>query len=378
LNKIRVLHCIRQGQVGGGESHVMDLVKNLDPSHVKSLVLAFTDGPMISLLKSRGVPCFVIPTLKPFDLSVRKAVTDLITSQKIDLIHVHGTRAFSNTYASARKLKKPIVYTVHGWTFNAFQGALKRFVSVQIEAWFTRMAKQNINVSKNNREIGLKYIPNLKSVVIQNGIDRKRFNPDLEYKDVRSELGIPADRILIGSIARITEQKDPLTLIRAFAKVVEQQPNKYFLLFVGDGNLKQQAIEQVSALKLNHSVKFEDFRQDIPDLLQSIDIFCLPSLWEGLSLGLLEAMSMKKAVVASDVDGTREVIDHGVNGYLFRPTDESKLSDLILKLGENRSNREAIGTRAADTVEANFTVEGMTRKTEEVYLSVFLREDTKA
>lgn len=370
LDKIRVLHCIRQGQVGGGESHVIDLVKNLDTNRFESLVLAFTDGPMISLLKSRNVPCFVIPTLKPFDFSIRKAVTQLIEDQKIDLVHIHGTRAFSNTYASARKLRKPIVYTVHGWTFNAFQSTLKRLVSVKIEAWFSKMANATINVSKNNREIGLKYIPGLKSVVIQNGIDRKRFNPDLTYKDVRSELGIPTGRILIGSIARITAQKDPVTLIRAFAKLNEVHPNKYFLLFVGDGDLKQRAIEEVSAAKFFGCVKFEDFRADIPDLLNSIDIFCLPSLWEGLSLGLLEAMSMKKAVIASDVDGTREVIQNGVNGYLFPPTNVQDLADLILKLGEDNKHRLEIGNRAAETVQANFTVEGMTRKTEEVYLSV--------
>lgn len=325
---------------------------------------------MISLLKSRNVPCFVIPTLKPFDLSVRKAVTDLIREQNIDLVHIHGTRAFSNTYASARKLRKPIVYTVHGWTFNTFQGALRRNLSVQIEAWFTRMAKQTINVSKNNREMGLKYMPKLRSVVIQNGIDRKRFDPGLNYKDVRAGLGIPADRVLIGSIARITEQKDPVTLIRAFAKINQQKPGKYFLLFVGDGELKQRAIEEVASLKITDVVRFESFRQDIPDLLHSLDIFCLPSLWEGLSLGLLEAMSMKKAVIASDVDGTREVIESGVNGYLFKPADESKLAELILKLGEDKNHREQIGARAADTVDANFTVEGMTRKTEEVYISV--------
>ena len=356
--------------MGGGESHVIDLVKNLDPTRFESLVLAFTDGPMISLLKSRGVPCFVIPTLKPFDLSVRKPVRELIQAQNIDLIHIHGTRAFSNIYSSARKLRKPIVYTVHGWTFNAFQGALKRFVSVQIEAWFTRIAQQTINVSKNNREVGLQYIPSLKSVVIQNGIDRKRFHTKLNYVDVRRELGIAPHKIVVGSIARMTEQKDPLTLIRAFAKVNEKQPGKYFLLFVGDGDLKQKAIDEVTSLKLLESVRFEDFRQDIPDLLQGIDIFCLPSLWEGLSLGLLEAMSMKKAVIASDVDGTREVIQNGVNGYLFKPTDESQLADLILKLGDDKAHLAEIGVRAADTVEANFTVEGMTRKTEEVYISV--------
>lgn len=356
--------------MGGGESHVIDLVKNLDSNRFESLVLAFTDGPMISLLKSRGVKCFVIPTLKPFDFSVRKPVTELIQKENIDLVHIHGTRAFSNTYSSARKLHKPIVYTVHGWTFNAFQGALKRIVSVQIEAWFSRMAKATINVSRNNREIGLKYISNLNSIVIQNGIDRNRFNPELHHADVRPGLGIPSEKILIGSIARITEQKDPLTLIRAFAKVNDVDPNKYFLLFVGDGDLKQKAIEEATALKIIDCVKFENFRADIPDLLKSIDIFCLPSLWEGLSLGLLEAMSMKKAVIASDVDGTREVIDNGVNGYLFKPADVSKLAELILKLGEDKKHREDIGNRAADTVEANFTVEGMTRKTEEVYISV--------
>ncbi len=356
--------------MGGGESHVIDLVKNLRSEKFESLVLAFTDGPMITLLKSRGIPCFVIPTLKPFDRSVIAPVRQLIREQNIDLVHIHGTRAFSNTYSAARALKKPIVYTVHGWTFNAFQSRLRRFLAVRIEAWFCRMAEQTINVSKNNREIGLKYIPNLRSVVIQNGIDTNRFNPALSFKNIRQELGIPSDRIVVGSIARMTVQKDPITLIRAFARVAKQKQNKYYLVFVGDGDLKQQALSEVAALKLGNDVLFVDFRQDIPDLLNSLDIFCLPSLWEGLSLGLLEAMSMRKAVIASDVDGTREVIQNGVSGFTFKPQDEAKLAELIVKLGEDKALREQTGLNAAATVEANFTVEGMTRKTEDVYFSV--------
>lgn len=357
--------------MGGGESHVIDLVKNLDSSRFESLVLAFTDGPMISLLKERGISCFVIPTIKPFDFSVRKAVTALIREQKIDLVHIHGTRAFSNTYASANKLKKPIIYTVHGWSFNGTQGALRKLVSLQVESWFNRIAKQTINVSKSNREDGLLFIPNLKSVVIQNGIDRKRFNPDLKYKNIRQELSIPEDKVLIGSIARMTEQKDPITLIRAFARVVKQKENQYFLLLVGDGDLRQKAVEEVALLKLEGSVRFENFRQDIPDLLNSLDIFVLPSLWEGLSLALLEAMSMKRAVIASNVDGTQEVIESGVNGYLVTPKSEYELSEIILKVGESKQLREQLGVKAAETVEKSFTVEGMTRKTEEVYISVF-------
>lgn len=369
---VKILHCIRQGEIGGGETHLIDLISHLDPDRFKSSVLSFSDGPMVWSLRSRGIECFVIKTKRPFNIFIWNRVKAILTNHKIDLIHIHGTRAFSNAFFGALMNRKPIVYTVHGWAFNDFQVPVKRRFSILVEAFFTKVADTTINVSNDNKEAGRKYIKSLKSEVIQNGVDLTKFNPDRELKDIRLELGIPKNKIVIGFIARMTEQKDPITLIRAFNAVLEQSTKeKYFLLLVGDGNLKDAAIRETTKLGLKQNVVyFENFRQDIPDILKCIDVFVLPSLWEGLSLGLLEAMAMKKAVIASAVDGTREVLTNNENGLLFPPCDFGRLSELILEVGEDDELRERIAQGAIRTVATNFSVQRMTQSVERIYSSL--------
>src|SRR4051812_17325388 len=114
-NKIRVLECIRQGQIGGGESHLLSLVENLDKNAFEPVVLSFTDGPMIDRLKSLNIPVHIIPSNKPFDFKVWNKVKQLMTDENIDLVHAHGTRASSNVFRATRTLQKPLVYTIHGW-----------------------------------------------------------------------------------------------------------------------------------------------------------------------------------------------------------------------------------------------------------------------
>src|SRR6187402_21818 len=103
-NKIRVLECIRQGKIGGGESHLLSLVENLDRTAFEPVVLSFTDGPMINRLNELGVSTTIIHTERPFDITKWRKVKDFLASQKIKLIHAHGTRANSNILWAARKL----------------------------------------------------------------------------------------------------------------------------------------------------------------------------------------------------------------------------------------------------------------------------------
>src|SRR5258708_37096045 len=101
-NKIKILECIRQGLIGGGESHLLSLVENLDRSRFYPVVLSFTDGPMIDPLKQMGVECHIIHTEKPFDFTKWKQVKNLLKEKQIDIVHAHGTRANSNILWAAR------------------------------------------------------------------------------------------------------------------------------------------------------------------------------------------------------------------------------------------------------------------------------------
>ena len=364
--KIRVLETIRQGKVGGGESHLLSLVEHLNKLEFEPIALSFTDGPMIDRLNTLNVENHVIPTEKAFDFSIERNVRKLLRDRAINVIHAHGTRAYTNVIWSARALKIPVVYTVHGWSFHEDQTPVTKLMRVWSERMLVRQARQTISVSESDQLTGKKHFGKFDSVVINNGIDLKKFDRNQPLKDIRAEYGIAKDVILVGYILRITHQKNPLGMIDAFHQVLGRT-NNVRLLMVGEGDLKDQVRAKVKELGIEDYVHFDNFRQDVPDILQAIDIYCLPSLWEGLPIGLLEAMAMGKAVIATDVNGSKEVVNHEENGLLIKPEDITGLADAIVRLCKQPVLRKELQDHARSTINQQYNVEHMTQSTEEIY-----------
>lgn len=364
--KIKVLQAIRQGKIGGGETHVLDLVATLDRTKYDPVVLSFTDGPMITALEQLDIPVHVIASEKAFDLAVWKKVKQFIIDKQIDLVHMHGTRAGTNILWPARRLKLPVIYTVHGWSFHEGLNPLMKKARITAEKFITGRTKANICVSESNRQTGISAFGGFDAVVIRNGVNLRKFDRSKAFDSVRRAYGIPDSRVVIGYIARMTLQKAPLNMIRALAMAAKDAP-ELTLLMIGDGELKADAAALAKDLGVEDRVIFDKFRQDVPAVLQSVDIYCLPSLWEGFPIGVLEAMAMGKAVVASDVDGTREAVKHEENGVLVTANDIPALSAALVRLAKNPSLRQQLGNNANATVRENFSVDKMTRQIEDVY-----------
>lgn len=365
--RTKVLECIRQGQIGGGESHLLVLVGNLDISKFEPVVLSFTDGPMIQKLNELGVKNHIIQTEKPFDIMIWKRVKNLLVNENIELIHVHGSRANSNIFWAARSLKIPVIYTIHGWSFHPDQNFITRKMRILGEKYLTSKSDLNISVSESNKQSGKKYIKSFESVVVNNGIDQNKFNPDNTFVDIRKELNIDNEAILLVFIARFTSHKQPLALIEAFSKAVKNN-NKLHLLLVGDGDQKVEGIALVKKFGIDSSVTILPFRQDVPDLLHAADIYVLPSLWEGLPIALLEAMAMGKAVIGSNVDGTSEVIVDGVNGLLVDSNNlVNDLVEKINRLAGDKTLQQKLSKNALETVKNKYNAITMTREIELLY-----------
>jgi glycosyltransferase involved in cell wall biosynthesis len=372
FQKINVLETIRQGQIGGGESHVLDLVKGLNKEIFEPIVLSFTHGPMVDQFLNLGIKTHVIETLKPFNISTYKAVKKIMTDENIDILHAHGTRALSNTLFPAKSLGLPVAYTVHGWSFHQDQSFPIRRTREISEKYLTNQVDRTISVSNSNQRDGLERFNMKRSQVINYGIDLERFNAKRPLNDIRSELGIREGKTVVGFLVRMTIQKDPFTLIKAIADVAEVTRDIQFL-FIGDGDLKQQSIDLAAKLGVSDMVTFHPFRTDIPEVLNTFDIYTLPSLWEGLPIGMLEAMAMSKAIVATPVDGSKEAIISGENGILVPCKDHHALAEAILKLHHNKDLRIGFGNAARRTVEERFDLKMMIKNNEELYHSLLLR-----
>ncbi len=371
LQVIRVLECIRQGKIGGGESHLLSLVENLDKTKFDPVVLSFTPGPMMEQMGAMGISNHVILTEKPFDIRKWAQVKRFLREQHIDIIHAHGTRANSNIVWAARSLGIPVIYTIHGWSFHPDQAYLVRNLRILGEKYLTRKAYKNISVSQANQEEGRRYIKEFDSTLVENGIDQKKFNPDNKYQDIKLELGIPGNKTIVLFLARLTKQKQPLAMVQAFGKAVEGNSNLH-LLMVGDGELREEVEALIDQLQLRENVTLQRFRQDVPDILFSADIYVLPSLWEGLPIGLLEAMAMEKAIIASNVDGTADVVKHRESALLINTENLiEELTSGILDLGSDEIKRKELGKNALATVRRKFDVKNMTKRIEDIYIEVF-------
>lgn len=368
--KIRILEGIRQGKIGGGESYLLSLVENLDRSVFEPVVLSFTDGPMVDRLRSLNITVHVIYTEKPFDFRVWKKVKQLMIDEDIDIVHAHGTRANSNMFWAAKQLKLPLIYTCHAWSFHIDQNPVVKKIRILSERFLTSKTDVNICGCIANKETGKKLLGNFDAVVINNSVDSKKFNPYNTYKDLRPELGLGKDDIVIASIARFTLQKQPLKLIAAFAEVAKRIPNAK-LLMVGDGEQKEKAITLIKELGISNQVVLQPFRNDVPELLANVDIFVLPSLWEAFPIALLEAMSMGRAVIGTNVDGTPEIIEAGQNGLLIEIDElEKNLAKAMIQLCEDGSLREKLQQNALKSIYNRYNVETLAQRNEEVYRSL--------
>lgn len=366
VNRIKILETIRQGQIGGGESQILDLVNGLNKSEFEPVVLSFTDGPMVDQLKKSGIKTYVVETLNPFNASTYNTVKEILRKEEIDILHAHGTRALSNTIFPARNLGIPSIYTVHNWSFHQDQAFHVRKARELTEKFLTDQANITINVSKSIQKNGLNHFNIKRSRVINYGIDLNRYNPDKKTTDLRQELGIQQGKTIIGCVLRTTVKKDPFTLIRAVSEIAKTTRDIQLLLIGGDA-LKQVGLKLANDLNVSDMITFHKFTTEIPEILSILDIYTLPSFWDGLPIGILEAMAMQKAIIANSTDGSKEAISDGKNGMLIPYKDHQGLANAILRLHQNPQLRKVFGESARKTAEANYDLRTMVRNNEMLY-----------
>ena len=365
--KMKVLEIIRQGQIGGGESHLLDLIHYLDKEMFEPVCLSFSDGEMIVRLRRMGVRCYVLNSQKPFDVNIQKKVMQLIIKEGIQIVHAHGSRAASNVLCPALMSHVPFVYTVHGWSFHSDQSFLVRKIRAYSEKFICRYANDVICVSQSNAETGRTVFGLRDAHVIENGINIDRFNPDMQYRNLRSEFGFSDSDFVVGFIARCTLQKNPIVFLQAM-KLIHDRNQQIKGLFIGEGDMDSQVDAYVQENKMQDYIYRSAFRTDVPDLLHCIDVYCLPSLWEGLSIALLEAMAMRKAIIATPTDGTKELIVNEKNGLVISFNDASGIAEAVDRFYNDRTLMTRCCIEARQLVVERFNAQRVADSVSEIYL----------
>jgi glycosyltransferase involved in cell wall biosynthesis len=361
---LRVTHVINTAEVGGGAEHLIQLTRALRQYGFESAVVVGRDGPASGRLREEGVRVDVLGPMRmsaPFRLAAR------LGRARPDLLHLHGSRAALVGVIAARLARVgPAFYTAHAFSFRREMPAPLRWAAARVESLACARVGGVICLTRGDREeAAARGLPTACFTVIPNGIDIGRF-PARENR--RGELGLDAATPVVGMLARLVPQKDPVTFVRVAEAIAAAIPSARFLL-VGDGPLRVEVERAGRGLIEAGRLVLTGFRTDVPELLATLDVVVMPSLWEGLPLALLEAMAAGRAVVASALPGHAEVIVHGETGLLAPAGDPARIAADVVGLLGDPGRRAALGRRARASVERDYTVDRMAAATAALYRS---------
>ncbi|PZU51800.1 MAG: TIGR03088 family PEP-CTERM/XrtA system glycosyltransferase [Thauera sp.] len=206
---------------------------------------------------------------------------------------------------------------------------------------------------------------------IYNGVDKQRFHPRTDARRALLPADFGGDRFVLGSVGRMVGVKDYPTLVRAFIDAVRQPGCEDLrLVIVGDGGSRAECQRLLDEAGVADRAWLAGERKDIPDLMRCFDLFVLPSLGEGISNTILEAMACGLPVVATAVGGTPELVEDGVNGRLFTPGDVAALSSHVQQYASDAALRNRHGSASRQKIEASFSIEAMVAAYRDTYLDM--------
>ena len=268
------------------------------------------------------------------DIKTTLQVRKLLKKLKPDILYLHSSKAGAyGRIALLFNRKTKILYNAHGWYFNADMSQKKKKVIILIEKILALRANKIINISKSEYDSALKYkiAPERKMCVIENGIDFTKFEGCDKYREeTRKRYNIRDDEIVIGVVGRLSEQKDPITTIKAFNEVYKENKNVR-LMYVGSGELENEVMEYAKENNLQHLVTITGWVDNTERYIPAFDIAILPSKWEGFGLAIIEYMACKKPIVASNVGGMLDIIKTEDNGFLADVGNEKDFAEYIMK-----------------------------------------------
>jgi len=387
-NKVRVLTLIAGlaigDPLGGAERFGAELAAHLDQEIFTPIVCAFwrrkrdSEKYWSEYLTQKGVEVFFAADW-PGKFSLVKFIEGLkkinlhLQGAPIAIIHSHFQVGSLAALILKRKLRvKALLRTAHlspdkEWG-NGSIATICRLVFTKLVfplGFDLEIGVSQTAVSALNRRFFARIL-NRHALWIPNAISLSRFKP-VRCQCVRQELGIAPDELVVGSVGRLTEQKGYIYLIEAASKVISVLPNTKFLI-IGEGPLKHYLQEYAEALGVSNSFIFVGPRVDMAPLYSSMDLFVLPSLWEGLPTVILESMACGIPVIATDIPGTRELVRQGHTGWLVKPKNSKALAEAIIYALQHPESRDKIAQTAAESVVPLYSMEYVANQYQAIYL----------
>ncbi|HEX3774011.1 MAG TPA: glycosyltransferase [Polyangiaceae bacterium] len=363
MSALTIVHVLSSFQLGGQERVALDLATLQRQAGHRVLAISLARPPQGRLdqaFRDAGVETSAVPKSAGFDPSLPFRLARSLVKEHADVIHSHNPHALIYGAPAAALLRVPSVYTKHGRNPDIGRRKwLRRVVSRWVDA-YVAVTPALGEIARAEHECAPERLH-----VISNGIDAVRFTPRPEVRRrTREELGIPENAWVVGTVGRLSPEKDQSLLIDAMTPLlsVERQ-----LVIVGDGPERESLHLRAAATWKSAFVHMTGARTDAENLLAAFDVFALTSRSEGLPLVLLEAMAMRLPVVSTAVGGVPDIVEHGVTGFLVPPRDKKMLGEQLAFLSTRPAIAAEVAEVARHAVLERHTMQRMAEAYEKLY-----------
>lgn len=364
IKKVNLLIAVAGLHIGGAEVVIRDLTQTIDRRRFNVSVFCLKALGLIGEdLAKNGYDIVALPSSRGSKVDYFSFIKlyKFIRSRRIHIVHTHTTDALAD--AAVCKLFMPGLKLIHTFHFGNYPHQEKRLM--QMECFFSRFVNRLIAVGEVQRK-QLKSVYRLKDnrigkvwngVQIPSGEDGEKFRESIDAKN----------RIVIGTISTLIQQKG-LPDFLAVAKHFMHLGNKVRFVIIGEGPMRKDLEDMRHAYGLDDIVIITGWVMNASKVaLPGFDIFFQPSLWEAMSIAILEAMAAGKAIVATSVGETTHIIENGVDGLLVGPRDIDGMAEALQRLISDEKLRNKLGSVAADNFLNHFTVKHMTQAYEKIY-----------
>jgi glycosyltransferase involved in cell wall biosynthesis len=386
MEKIKVIHVITRFDKGGSSENTFLTVQGLDKEKYEVILIrglaeescmgteeaAAVERNLAEAAKG-GVRVITIPELvrsiQPLnDLKALFTLIRIFRNEKPRIVHTHTSKAgILGRWAAFFAKIGIIVHTPHGHVFWGYFDKWKTTCYIFLEKLTSNITDMIITLTEQEKKDHLRFkiASDEKFTVIHSGVDLTAFSDaGINAPAMRENLGIPPEAFVVGTAGRLTPIKGQRYLLEAAAMISSRKTDVFFV-FLGDGELAHELGKMASSLEIKN-VMFLGWRQDVPEVMSTFDIFVLPSLNEGMGKVLVEAMALGKPIVASDVGGIPDLVINNYNGLLVPPADVEGLVKSINYLLDDSIKRKEMGDRGK-VVAADYSAEKMIEKIDRLY-----------
>lgn len=373
-----IAHVIHRLGTGGMENGLVNLINHMPPERYRHAIICLTDYTEFSKrIHQPNVELISLHKCEGKDVSLYPRLYRTIRAMRPNIIHTRNMAAIEGQIVAALSGVSARVHGEHGREGADIHGTYRKYNLLRKA--IQPVVGHYIAVSRDlaiwlQDTVG---VPRRKITQIYNGVDSVKFHPRIGAGEPIGPTGFAGETaIILGSVGRLAQVKDFPTLIQAFGRLCELWPegrDRLRLMIVGDGPTRTECERCISELRLGGQIWLAGERDDVPELMRAMDLFVLPSLGEGISNTILEAMASGLPVIATDVGGNPELVLPGKTGTLVPAAHHEEMAQALLTYARDPARMTEEGRAARAEIEARFSMEAMVAGYMRVYDAALAR-----